>query len=118
MTLALLEILRAGGLTTGGFNFDAKVRRQSIDAADLFHGHVGGIDVVAKGLLNAAALIEDGRLDAIKAERYAGWTGALGQQIADSDLAAIADLAVSQNLNPRPRSGQQERIENIITRVR
>nr|WP_082049201.1 xylose isomerase [Sphingomonas melonis] len=118
MTLAMLEILRAGGFTTGGFNFDAKVRRQSIDAADLFHGHVGGIDVVAKGLLNAAALIEDGRLDAIKAERYAGWTGALGQQIAGSDLAAIADLAVSQNLNPRPRSGQQERIENIITRVR
>ena len=56
--------------------------------------------------------------DSIKAERYKGWTGALGEQIAGSDLATIADLAVSQNLNPRPRSGQQERIENIITRVR
>ena len=117
MTLAMLEILRAGGFTTGGFNFDAKVRRQSIDAADLFHGHVGGIDVVARGLLNAAALIEDGRLDTIKANRYAGWTGDLGQAIATSDLATIADLAVTRDLNPRPRSGQQERIENILNRV-
>lgn len=116
MTLAVLEILRAGGFTTGGFNFDAKVRRQSIDAVDLFHGHIGGIDVVAKGLLNAAALIEDGRLDAIKTERYAGWDAAFGQEIATLDLAGIADLAVARDIDPRPRSGRQERIENIINR--
>jgi xylose isomerase len=116
MTLANLEIIRAGGFTTGGFNFDAKVRRQSIDAADLFHGHVGAIDVVARGLLNAAALIEDGRLDKIKADRYAGWNEGIGQEIAGLDLAGIADLAVDRNLDPKPASGQQERIENIVNR--
>ncbi|WAC23409.1 xylose isomerase [Blastomonas sp. SL216] len=116
LTLAMVEILRAGGFTTGGFNFDAKVRRQSMDAVDLFYGHIGGIDTVARGLLNAAALIEDGRIDAIKAERYAGWDGDFGQAIAGLDLAGIADLAVSSNLDPKPRSGRQERIENLINR--
>ncbi|KTT95996.1 xylose isomerase, partial [Sphingomonas sanguinis] len=117
LTLAVLEIIRAGGFTTGGFNFDAKVRRQSMDAVDLFHGHVGGIDVVAKGLLNAAALIEDGRLDAIKSERYAGWDGDFGQKIAGLDLAGIADLAEEQAIDPKPRSGRQERIENLVNRI-
>ena len=117
LTLAVLEIIRAGGFTTGGFNFDAKVRRQSMDAVDLFHGHVGGIDVVAKGLLNAAALIEDGRLDAIKSERYAGWDGDFGQQIGGLDLAGIADLAEQKAIDPKPRSGRQERIENLVNRI-
>lgn len=72
LTLAMLELIRAGGFTDGGFNFDAKVRRQSIDAADLFHGHIGGIDTIAHSLVKAAALIEDGKLDAFRAERYAG----------------------------------------------
>ena len=116
LTLAMVEILRAGGFTTGGFNFDAKVRRQSMDAIDLFYGHIGGIDTVARGLLNAAALIEDGRLDDIKAERYAGWDGDFGQQVATLDLAGIADLAAEKALDPRPRSGRQERIENLINR--
>ena len=117
MTLAVLEIIRAGGFTTGGFNFDAKVRRQSMDAVDLFHGHIGGIDTVARGLLCAAALIADGRLDAIKTERYAGWDGPLGQQIGSLDLAGIADLALERAFDPRPRSGRQERIENLINQV-
>ncbi len=116
MTLALLEVIRAGGFTTGGFNFDSKVRRQSMDPVDLFHGHIGGIDVVARGLLNAAALIEDGRLDAFRAERYAGWTGGLGATLAGLDLAGIADLAESKALDPRPRSGRQERVENLVNR--
>jgi xylose isomerase len=116
LTLAMLEILRAGGFTTGGFNFDAKVRRQSIDSADLFYGHVGGIDTVARGLLNAAKLIEDGRLDSIKRDRYAGWDAAFGQQVSSLDLAGIADLAERENVDPRQRSGQQERIENLLNR--
>jgi xylose isomerase len=118
LTLAMIEILRAGGFTTGGFNFDAKVRRQSLDAVDLLHGHVGAIDVVARGLLRAAAIIEDGRLDAFKAERYAGWSGSLGQAAvgAGSSLAATADLAVTHNLAPKPRSGRQERLENLVNR--
>lgn len=116
LTLAVLEILRAGGFTTGGFNFDAKVRRQSMAPVDLFHGHIGGIDTVARGLLNAAALIEDGRLDRWKAERYAGWDDAVGKWIGTLDLAGIADFAEKQAIDPAPRSGQQERFENLINR--
>ncbi len=116
LTLAMVEILRAGGFTTGGFNFDAKVRRQSMEPIDLFYGHVGAIDVVAKGLLNAAALIEDGRIDAMKADRYAGWNGDFGRKVGSLDLAGIADLAEQKGLNPAPRSGRQERIETLINR--
>ncbi len=116
MTLAMIEVIRAGGFTTGGFNFDSKVRRQSMDPVDLFYGHIGGIDTVARGLVTAAALIEDGRLDAIKRERYAGWDGPLGSKVGGLDLAGIADLAVAEAFDPKPRSGRQERIENLINR--
>ena len=70
---ALYFILKAGGLAPGGFNFDSKVRRQSIDPADLLLGHIGGIDVCAAALVAAARMIEDGKFDALRAERYAGW---------------------------------------------
>ncbi|WP_333836759.1 xylose isomerase [Novosphingobium sp.] len=116
LTLALIELERAGGFTDGGFNFDAKVRRQSVDAADLFHGHIGGVDVIAKALLRAEAAIADGRLDAFRDERYAGWKAELGQTIKGSDLAAIADLAIAQDLAPKPVSGRQEWLENLINR--
>ena len=116
LTVAMVEVLRAGGFTTGGFNFDSKVRRQSMDPVDLFYGHIGGIDTVARALLSAAALIEDGRLDAIKTERYAGWDGAFGKKLGGLDLAAIADLAEAEAIDPKPRSGRQERIENLINR--
>lgn len=118
LTLAMLEIIRAGGFTTGGFNFDAKVRRQSIDAEDLFHGHVGGIDTIAHALIKAEAIIKDGKVDAFRSERYAGWNGELGQAIQadDATLASVADLAVSRSLHPKPRSGRQEWLENMINR--
>ena len=118
LTRATLEIIRAGGFTTGGFNFDAKVRRQSVDAADLFHGHVGGIDVVARSLLNAAAIIEDGRIDAFRKQRYAGWEGELGRTIhaPGTSLADIAQLAIDRDLDPQPRSGRQEWLENLLNR--
>ena len=114
----MLEIIRAGGFTTGGFNFDAKVRRQSIDAVDLFHGHIGGMDTIAQALVKAAAIIEDGRVDAFRAERYAGWKGELGQAVhgQEATLASIADLAVSRNLAPTPKSGRQEWLENMVNR--
>ncbi len=119
MTLAMLEILRAGGFTTGGFNFDSKVRRQSIDAEDLFIGHIGGMDTIAKGLLNAAQLLKEGRLEAFRAERYAGWQGDLGRMIhADgTSLADVAQHAIETNAAPKPRSGKQEWCENLINRV-
>lgn len=116
LTLACIEIERAGGFTDGGFNFDAKVRRQSVDAIDLFHGHIGGVDVIAKALLRAEAIIADGRIDAFRAERYAGWNGELGQTIRQSSLAEIADLAVAQDLKPAPVSGRQEWLENMLNR--
>jgi xylose isomerase len=122
MTLAMLEILRAnpehgGGFTTGGFNFDAKVRRQSIDAVDLFHGHIGGVDTIARALLRAAAIIEDGRLEAFRKERYAGWRGELGTAIhaPDATLASVAELAIGSNRAPTPVSGRQEWLENLVT---
>jgi xylose isomerase len=116
LTLAMIEIIRSGGFTTGGFNFDSKVRRQSVDAADLFHGHIGGVDVVAKSLLCAEKIITDGRLDAFRAERYAGWQGELGQTAHKVGLAELADLAVAHDLAPKPASGRQEYLENLINR--
>jgi len=116
MTLALVEVLRGGGFSTGGFNFDAKVRRQSIDPADLFHGHIGAIDVLARALLAAATIRDDGRLQADRARRYAGWQGGFSQSMAGLDLAGIADLAVQEGIDPHPVSGGQERLENLVNR--
>lgn len=116
MTLAMLEILCSGGFATGGFNFDSKVRRQSLDPADLFHGHIGAIDVLARALVAAVAIHEDGRLEAHRAQRYAGWDGAFAQSMAELDLAGIADLALVRNIDPHPVSGAQERLENLINR--
>jgi xylose isomerase len=116
--LALHHILKAGGLTKGGFNFDAKIRRQSVDPVDLFHAHVGGIDTLAKGLLVAAKLIEDEALSKPIAERYAAWNGELGTAIMGGKLGlgALANQALAKNLNPKPRSGHQEALENKVSR--
>ncbi len=116
--LALYVILQAGGLTTGGFNFDAKLRRQSMAPEDLFHAHVGGVDTLARGLLHAARLIEDQRLAAHVAERYAGWDGELGRAIlkGQHSLADLAALVDARGLDPRPRSGRQEMLENLVAR--
>jgi len=118
MTLALYTILRGGGFATGGFNFDAKLRRQSIDASDLFHAHVGGIDALARGLLGAARLIEEGELAAHVERRYAGWQGELGKRILDGhcSLADLSDHVLADGIEPRPRSGRQEMLENLINR--
>lgn len=118
LTLAMYHILKAGGLTTGGFNFDAKLRRQSIDAEDLFHAHIGGIDTLARALRNAAAIIEDGRLEAAAQERYAKWDGAEGRAIMDAGatLAGVADRVTAENLAPAPVSGRQELLENLVNR--
>lgn len=116
MLLVIYRILKAGGLKTGGFNFDAKVRRQSIEPVDLFHGHIGGLDVLARGLLGAAAMIEDGKLDAFVEERYAGWKKAPHILGKDATLESISDAAIEANLAPKPRSGRQEYLENIVSR--
>ncbi len=116
ITSALIEILPSGGLDTGGFNFDAKVRRQSNDEADLFYGHIGGVDALARALLAAADIIERGKIDAMKKERYAGWESGLGQAMIsdDASLASIADTVASDGINGSHSSGKQEYLENLI----
>ncbi|WEK04121.1 MAG: xylose isomerase [Candidatus Devosia phytovorans] len=118
MALAFYYILKQGGLGKGGFNFDAKVRRQSLDPADLLYGHVGGLDVLARGLKGAAALIADGEFDKNLDTRYAGWNTGLGKDILDKklSLADIADKVAADNINPQPKSGRQEYLENLVNR--
>ncbi len=113
---AVYEILRGGGFTTGGFNFDTKLRRQSIDRTDLFHGHVGGIDTLARALLVAEAMLDDGTLEAARDRRYAGWAGDKGAHIMDpaTTLAGLADAAVEGGSDPKPVSGRQEWLENHV----
>jgi len=117
-TLALYYILKGGGFKNGGSNFDAKVRRQSKDAADLFHAHIGGIDLLARCLENAANLIESEKLSEFTAKRYAAWDDGLGQKML-SGAANLDDMAAQALLNdssPEPISGRQEWLENIVTR--
>lgn len=118
MTLALYHLLKGGGFTTGGFNFDAKVRRQSMDAEDLFHAHIGGVDVLARALLNAAAIIEDGTLDRFVEDRYSGWRSGFGADVLGGKLSLVdaAEHALQSNAAPRPRSGRQEYLENLVNR--
>lgn len=116
MALAYYEVLRAGGFTTGGTNFDAKLRRQSLDAEDLILAHVGGMDACAAGLKAAAAMLEDGKLEAARDARYAGWAAPEGQELLASDLASVEAQVRHNDINPAPRSGRQERLENLVNR--
>ncbi|SEK22423.1 xylose isomerase [Pacificibacter marinus] len=116
MALAYYEVLRAGGFKTGGTNFDSKLRRQSLDAEDLILAHVGGMDACAAGLKAAAAILEDGKLEAARNARYAGWDSANGAALMSDDLTTIHDRVLAQNLNPDPKSGRQERLENLVNK--
>jgi xylose isomerase len=113
---AMLEIVKAGGLGTGGFNFDAKLRRQSIDPKDLYIAHIAGIDTLARALLVAESIIKEKRLAQLKTDRYAGWQTPFGKEIAEGKftLASLADAAVKKGLNPKPVSGKQELYESIV----
>lgn len=119
MSLVLYEILRAGGFTNGGFNFDAKLRRQSMSRDDLFHGHIGGIDTLAAALLAAARLIEDGELEAFRDDRYRLWLSGIGSGImsGSEDLASLEDRVVAGEIDPVPVSGRQEQLENLVGRT-
>ena len=114
--LAFYEILRAGGYTTGGTNFDAKVRRQSLDPEDLVLAHVGGMDTCARALKSAAALLESGELEANRKARYAGWDTPAAQAMLKGTLEAAAARVTAAGLEPEPRSGRQERLENLWNR--
>lgn len=116
LTLAMYEILKAGGFVNGGFNFDAKVRRQSLDPIDILHGHVGAIDVLALALKSAVRLVEQDEVQGFKTQRYAGWRNDLGQRMlrGDMTLAQVAEHAFVHEFNPQPVSGRQEWLENRV----
>lgn len=119
LVLPLNEILRAGGIAPGGFSFDAKLRRQSIDRTDLFHAHIGGLDTLAQAMRIAADPIEDGDLAARKDRRYAGWDGELGTAILGGTMR-LADLetwVTDGSIAPRPASGGQEALEKLVDRA-
>ncbi|SFI87826.1 xylose isomerase [Celeribacter neptunius] len=113
--LAYYEVLKAGGFSSGGTNFDARIRRQSLDPEDLILGHVGAMDICARGLKAAAAMLEDGKLESARAERYADWDKpANAEMLENGDLASIQDRVLTEGINPEPRSGRQERLENLV----
>ncbi len=118
LSLAVYEILRGGGFTTGGFNFDTKLRRQSMARDDLFHAHIGGIDTLARSLLVAADMVEAGALAQLREERYAGWSRELGTEILGGrrSLVELEGLVAEGGIDPRPVSGRQERLENLVNR--
>jgi len=112
---AMMVVLRQGGLGAGGLNFDAKVRRESTDAEDLFLAHIGGMDAFARGLEVAHALLTRSPWESWRAERYASFDSGRGRDFAEGRLG-LADLAAlaAELGEPVQRSGKQERYENLL----
>jgi xylose isomerase len=118
MALAAYTILQAGGLGTGGYNFDAKIRRQSIDPDDLLIAHVASMDACARGLLIAAEMIKDGKLADFVKDRYAGWNSKEGKAIlaGKRSLDDLSAYVLKQKIEPQPKSGKQEYLEELLNR--
>jgi xylose isomerase len=116
LAIVFHEILKHGGFSTGGLNFDAKIRRQSIDPVDLVAAHVGSIDACAKALVIADEMLKEGTLTKPVAERYAGWDSAEGKAIlaGERTLDQVADRVLAENITPKPRSGKQEYLERLV----
>ncbi len=116
VALSIFEVLKAGGFTTGGMNFDAKIRRQSIDPDDLLHAHVGSMDACARGLLIAAQMMKDGKMEKAVAKRYAKWEEPQNQAMlaGKESLDKIAARALKSGLDPQPKSGRQEYLEGVL----
>jgi xylose isomerase len=116
VALAYYHILKSGGFSTGGTNFDAKLRRQSLTAEDLLAGHIGAMDICARGLKAAAAMLEDGGLETALKQRYAGWQTQEAQNMLASDFDQISARVLNEGINPEPKSGRQEVLENYVNR--
>ena len=114
--VAFYHIFSNGGLGKGGLNFDAKILRQSIDPEDLFYAHIGGMDICAKTLIAVEKLINDNEFSKYINKRYENWSGDLGNFIHDSktSLDIIHKKVIEDNIEPKPKSGQQEFLENLI----
>jgi xylose isomerase len=117
LTEALLIILEAGGFKGGGINFDAKIRRNSTDPADLFHAHIGGMDVFARALITADAILQQSDYKKIRAERYASYDAGKGKDFEQGKLTLedLRNIAIAAG-EPATISGKQEFIENLINR--
>jgi xylose isomerase len=115
-TQCMLTVLKAGGLTTGGLNFDAKVRRESFEPVDLFYAHIGGMDAFARGLKIAAAIRKDGRLAEFVRQRYSSWESGIGKEIESgrSSFAALEKYMLKKGEPAANTSGRQEFLENLI----
>ncbi len=118
-TYCMLEVIKAGGFTNGGLNFDAKTRRGSYEPIDIFYSYIAGMDAFALGLRKALALIEDGRLDEFLANRYASWNTGIGAQIIEGKvgLAELEAYTLANGEVKTNKSGRQEYLENIINSV-
>jgi xylose isomerase len=118
LALAFYHIIKAGGFVTGGLNFDAKIRRQSIDPEDLLMAHVGSMDACTRAFLAASDMIDDKALDEPLAQRYAGWEAPEAQKMLKGKmgLEEIARQVEKNRINPKPKSGRQEYLESILNR--
>ena len=115
MTMIIKNIIMNGGFKNGGLNFDAKLRRQSIDTEDLFTAHIGGIDILAKALINAATMINDDYLESFKKSRYQDWNKEEAQKILAGEIS-LDDM--SKNIiEPKPKSGKQELLEKYLSNI-
>ena len=117
-TWCMYEVIKYGGLT-GGFNFDAKNRRPSYTAEDMFHAFILGMDTFALGLIKAAEIIEDGRVERFVSERYAGYTTGIGAKIANGEakLTELAEYAENMKTPALPGSGRQEYLQSVVNSV-
>jgi xylose isomerase len=115
-TQCMLSILKYGGLTTGGVNFDSKVRRESFEPDDLFHAHIGGMDAFARGLKIAAAIRKDGRLADFVKQRYSSWDNGLGKRIEEGkeNFESLEGYMLKKGESDANTSGRQEFLENLI----
>jgi len=116
VALALYEVLKGGGIGRGGLNFDAKLRRQSIDPDDLVHAHAAAMDLCARALLVAERMVTDGALQRQLDTRYAGWDSARGKAMLKGklSLAELAKEVERKHIEPQPVSGRQERLEHLV----
>jgi xylose isomerase len=118
-TQIMLGVMKMGGLTTGGMNFDAKVRRESFEPIDLFYAHIGGMDAFARGLKIAASIRKDGRIAEIVKNRYSSWDSGIGAEV-EAGKASFTSLEKHALSHPDPiqhTSGRQELIENIVNEL-
>ena len=111
----MMEIIRNGGLGNGGTNFDAKIRRNSTDLEDLFIAHISGMDAMARALMNAADILENSELPAMKKERYASFDAGLGKDFEDGKLSLEQVYEYGKKVGePKQTSGKQEKYETIV----